>query len=250
MRGFSVITITLAVLLLVSISVAQVSPTNSVSQNAGSARYAASSASWGVKPLTVVNCVAATNGTIPIWTQSNPPNIVLCNSGIYEAAPYGTGAIGILNPNPIAALDVTGATNTSLYYQIGGAMVLGVGPPANYNLFVGRSAGTNNQAQYNTFVGATAGYNNTTGGYDTFAGASAGRTCRYCAHYHRAGARGGSQDEYSSGFSSRGKYFFRKYVVLGLALRCMPECCRLLLRSRGAGNRPQPPVFRVAGYDA
>ena len=174
MRGFSVITITFVVLLLVSISVAQVSPTNSVSQNAGSARYAASSASWGVKPLTVVNCVAATNGTIPIWTQSNPPNIVLCNSGIYEAAPYGTGAIGILNPNPIAALDVTGATNTSLYYQIGGAMVLGVGPPANYNLFVGRSAGTNNQAQYNTFAGATAGYNNTTGGYDTFAGATAG----------------------------------------------------------------------------
>ena len=174
MRGFSVITITFVVLLLVSISVAQVSPTNSVSQNAGSARYAASSASWGVKPLTVVNCVAATNGTIPIWTQSNPPNIVLCNSGIYEAAPYGTGAIGILNPNPIAALDVTGATNTSLYYQIGGAMVLGVGPPANYNLFVGRSAGTNNQAQYNTFAGATAGYNNTTGYFNTFAGGAAG----------------------------------------------------------------------------
>src|SRR5271166_3081988 len=127
MRGFNVIAITLVVLLLVTISVAQMSPINSASQNSGTVRYAASTASWGVKPLTVVNCVGATNGTIPIWTQSNPPNIVLCNSGIYEAAPYGTGAIGILNPNPIAALDVAGATNTSLNYQIGGAMVLGIG---------------------------------------------------------------------------------------------------------------------------
>ena len=174
MRGFNVIAITLVVLLLVTISVAQMSPINSASQNSGTVRYAASTASWGVKPLTVVNCVGATNGTIPIWTQSNPPNIVLCNSGIYEAAPYGTGAIGILNPNPIAALDVAGATNTSLNYQIGGAMVLGIGPPSNFNLFVGRSAGTNNQAQYNAFAGASAGYNNTTGGYNTFTGGAAG----------------------------------------------------------------------------
>jgi hypothetical protein len=53
------------------------------------------------QPDTIVNCVGAKNGTIPIWTGSAPPNITLCNSGIYEASPYGTGAIGILNPNPI-----------------------------------------------------------------------------------------------------------------------------------------------------
>ncbi len=80
-----------------------------------------------LEQTSVINCVGAKNGTIPIWTGSAPPNITLCNSGIYEASPYGTGAIGILNPNPIAALDVTGATNTSLYYQLGESTVLSIG---------------------------------------------------------------------------------------------------------------------------
>ena len=96
----------------------------SASQNVATAGSPANTTKSGGGPDTVINCVGAKNGTIPIWTGSAPPNITLCNSGIYEAAPYGTGAIGILNPNPIAALDVTGATNTSLYYEIGGAKVL------------------------------------------------------------------------------------------------------------------------------
>ena len=100
-----------------------IAASGSTSRDAGAAGPA-NTAKVGGGPDTVINCVGARNGTIPIWTGSAPPNITLCNSGIYEAPPYGTGAIGILNPNPIAALDVTGATNTSLYYEIGGAKVL------------------------------------------------------------------------------------------------------------------------------
>jgi hypothetical protein len=120
----------------------------------------------GGGPDTIVNCTNAQNGRISVFTQSAPPNITLCNSGIYEAKPYGTGAIGILNPNPIAALDVTGDINTSQYYQIGGSTVLSI--PGVGNLFVGPSAGANNTGNNNTFVGFQAGQNNTTGSNDLY----------------------------------------------------------------------------------
>ncbi len=129
------------------------------------------------QPDTVINCVGAKNGTIPIWTGSAPPNITLCNSGIYEASPYGTGSIGILNPNPMAALDVTGATNTSLYYQIGESTVLSIGSAADANLFLGVGAGASNVAgrgQGNTFSGSYAGYSDTIGYDNTFSGYAAG----------------------------------------------------------------------------
>src|SRR4051812_46606728 len=74
----------------------------------------------------LLNCVGVQKGRIPLWTASSP-NDTLCNSGIYEAEPYGHGNIGILNAQPKVALDVNGATNTSLNYQIGGQTVLGVG---------------------------------------------------------------------------------------------------------------------------
>ena len=68
---------------------------------------------------TIVNCVGAQKGRISVFTGVAPPNITLCNSGIYEAQPYGTGPIGILNPNPVAPLDVSGNINTNAAYQIG-----------------------------------------------------------------------------------------------------------------------------------
>jgi hypothetical protein len=44
--------------------------------------------------------------------------------------------------------------------------------------------------------------------------------------------------------------FFRKYPCAEFVLRCLWEARWLLLRSPGAGNRPQYPVFRVGEYDA
>ena len=145
----------------------------SASQNAGTAGNSANTAKSGGAPDTIVNCVGAQNGPITVLTGSAPPNITLCNSGIYEAAPYGTGAIGILNPNPIAALDVNGAINTSLYYQIGESTVLSIGSAADWNLFLGVGAGASNIAgsgAANTFSGYRAGASNTNGRENTFTG--------------------------------------------------------------------------------
>jgi hypothetical protein len=128
-------------------------------------------------PDTVVNCVQAQVGRIAMFTAATLSSVILCNSGIYEATPYGTGAIGILNPHPIAALDVNGATNTSLYYQIGETRVVSIGSQADENLFIGVGAGNSNQAGQgitNTFVGYDAGFSNTTGIANTFSGAGAG----------------------------------------------------------------------------
>jgi hypothetical protein len=141
------------VLLFVSASSAQQTATTT-QQTATSTATPGNRTKLGGGPDTIVNCVGAQNGRISVFTAAAPPNITLCNSGIYEAAPYGTGAIGILNPNPIAALDVTGATNTSLYYEIGGATVLSVGgSPNNFNLFLGVGAGAQNAGHDNTFAG-------------------------------------------------------------------------------------------------
>ena len=95
-------------------------------QTATEAANPANTAEVGGGPDTVTNCPGAQNGRIAIFKGSAPPSITICNSGIYEAKPYGTGAIGILNPNPIAALDVNGDINTSLCYQIGESTVLSI----------------------------------------------------------------------------------------------------------------------------
>ena len=112
------IAFTLSTLLLISICSAQQKGTTS-QQTATSARNPADTTTLVGGPDTVVNCAQAQAGRIAMFTAATLSSVILCNSGIYEALPYGTGPIGILNPDPIAALDVTGATNTSLYYQMG-----------------------------------------------------------------------------------------------------------------------------------
>jgi hypothetical protein len=174
MRRIS-IALALFISLLVSVSLAQQTATIS-QQTATSAGNPANTTKLSGGPDTVINCVGAQVGRIAIFTQTLPPNVILCNSGIYEAPPYGTGAIGILNPHPVAALDVTGATNTSLYYQIGGSSVLRLGSPADQNLFIGVAAGLNNVAGFgqNTYVGYAAGVHNDRGTQNAFFGTGAG----------------------------------------------------------------------------
>ncbi len=152
---------------------------SSASQNPAAAGNSASAAKSGAGIDTIVNCVGAQNGRISVFTGAAPPNITLCNSGIYEAAPYGTGAIGILNPNPIAALDVTGSINTSVDYQIGENTVLTIASPADNNLFLGVGSGSHNKIGkgiQNTFAGYQAGFSNGIGSDNTFSGYQAGIT--------------------------------------------------------------------------
>jgi hypothetical protein len=128
-------------------------------------------------PDLLVQCVQAQDGRILVFTGTNPSNVIVCNSGIYEAQPYGTGAIGILNPNPVAALDVTGNVNASMSYQIGESTVVNIASPADQNLFLGVGAGTNDvagQGVHNAFSGSQAGFSNTTGTGNVFSGWLAG----------------------------------------------------------------------------
>src|ERR1035437_5868390 len=165
----------LSTLLLASICSAQ--QTASTSQHtAPKAGNPANTTTLVGGPDTVVNCVQAQVGRIAMFTAGAVSSGILCNSGIYEAQPYGTGAIGILNPHPVSALYVTGATNTSLYYQIGGSTVLSIGSPADQNLFVGVAAGLNNVAGFgqNTYVGYAAGVHNDRGTQNAFFGTGAG----------------------------------------------------------------------------
>lgn len=117
------------------------------------------------------NC-SGKNGFVPVFMGTNN---ALCNSGIFEASPLGSGPIGILNHHPVAALDVTGNINSSANYQIGESTVLSIGNPNDGNLFVGPQSGTNNSSgNGNTFVGLGAGNANTTGSGSTFLGNQAG----------------------------------------------------------------------------
>jgi hypothetical protein len=167
----------LSTLLLASICSAQ--QTASTSQHtAPRAGNPANTTTLVGGPDTVVNCVQAQVGRIAMFTAATLSSVILCNSGIYEALPYGTGAIGILNPHPIAALDVTGNINSSMAYQIGGNSVLNeilVGG-AYAGLGLGLSAGINNTAgSHVTYLGNYAGLSNTSGGDNTFVGESAGQ---------------------------------------------------------------------------
>jgi hypothetical protein len=161
MRRIS-IAVALYTLLLVSICSAQ----QTASENPANRKS-------GVGTDTVINCTTAKNSYIPVFTAVMPPNITICNSAIFQVG----GNIGIGTATPVAALDVNGATNTSLYYQIGGSAVLSIGSAADDNLFLGVGAGASNvfgQGAENTFSGNEAGLSNTTGSANTFSGSGAG----------------------------------------------------------------------------
>src|ERR1035437_2173350 len=162
----------LSTLLLASICSAQ--QTASTSQHtAPKAGNPANTTTLVGGPDTVVNCVQAQVGRSAMFTAATVSSVILCNSGIYEAQPYGTGAIGILNPHPVSALDVNGNINTSTTYQIGGVSVLST--PGSSNVFLGQQAGSNNTTGlYNNFVGVIAGLYNTTGFGNNFIGPEAG----------------------------------------------------------------------------
>jgi hypothetical protein len=64
--------------------------------------------SSGVGIDTVVNCTTAQNNYVPLFTSAAPPNIVICNSAIYQA----NGNIGIGTTSPVATLDVRGVNLT------------------------------------------------------------------------------------------------------------------------------------------
>ncbi|MGB7554388.1 MAG: tail fiber domain-containing protein [Candidatus Korobacteraceae bacterium] len=69
------------------------------------------------------------------------------------------------------------ATNTVAGYQLSGSTVLQAGSLADQNLFLGVSAGANNEpghGQFNTFAGNLAGRNNSAGTFNTYLGNSAG----------------------------------------------------------------------------
>jgi trimeric autotransporter adhesin len=162
------IALALSTLLFVSATSAQQAATETSSGNP------ASTTKSGVGIDTVVNCATAANNYIPVFTAVLPPNITICNSAIYQDS---TGKVGVGTTTPAVKLDVSGHTNTSLTYEIGGVTVLSIGSAADNNLFVGVDAGVNNIAGrgiQNVFLGNTAGEGNTTGNGNVFSGLSAG----------------------------------------------------------------------------
>jgi hypothetical protein len=64
----------------------------------------------GVGSDTVINCTTAQNNYIPLFTSARPPNIVICNSVMYQA----NGNIGIGTTTPTAAFEVDSQTGPAL----------------------------------------------------------------------------------------------------------------------------------------
>ncbi len=57
---------------------------------------------------TLLNCATAKNNYVPLFTSAKPPNIVICNSVIYQAT---NGNIGIGTTTPFAKFDVNDNNN-------------------------------------------------------------------------------------------------------------------------------------------
>ena len=94
----------------------------------------------------------------------------LASSNVFQS---GTN-IGIGNPTPLAALDVTGAVNATTSFQIGG-VPFGYGSSPAGNAFLGfaGNSNSNNTGQLNTAVGDLALFTNTTGQNNAASGAFA-----------------------------------------------------------------------------
>jgi hypothetical protein len=105
------------------------------------------------------------NGSVTSAKISAPLSLTSADPAFtFSAANTGTGA----------AITATGAINTSTQYNIGGSRVLGQNLASN-NLAVGTNAGTGNGSG-NLFVGQSAGQNNNGGGVNTFVGQFAGQS--------------------------------------------------------------------------
>ena len=176
-RRYSVtFVLALSTLLFVSTLSAQQATTAANASPSGDAQS-------GVEIDTVVNCTIAKNGYLPVFTLAAPPNITICNSAIFQA----NGAIGIGTTTPVAALDVVGAINSSLYYQILGTTVLAVPgyTAGRATLSVGAEAGGTTPAftgDNDTFVGISAGNATTSGSFNVFVGHFAGRSNKTSDH--------------------------------------------------------------------
>ncbi len=64
---------------------------------------------------TVINCTTARNNYLVMFTSSNPPNITVCNSVMYQL----NGKIGIGTTSPAATLDVNDSGNPAAYVVSG-----------------------------------------------------------------------------------------------------------------------------------
>ena len=164
------IAFTLSTLLLVSICSAQQTAITS-QHTAPKAGNPANTTTLVGGPDTVVNCAQAQAGRIAMFTAATLSSVILCNSGIYEAQPYGSGAIGILNPHPAFALDITGDINVSGSLRFAGHEVLAV--TLLGNLAVGPDTLSLNTGSENTGVGVGALLYNTSGIGNTAVGSGA-----------------------------------------------------------------------------
>ena len=160
----------------------------------------------GVSPSSVLSgsCPPGPGGFF--ITQWLSLNTIGCSPIFHQ---NGTNNIGIGTTSPSEALDVKGAINASLWYDItpGQNTVLSIDNISHidindYNLFVGVFAGSNNDSSLgyplgiaNTFVGSYAGNSNDVGYNDTLVGVAAGGLNSFGTDNSYFGLQAGSQSD-------------------------------------------------------